>query len=108
MESLVDAGLARSIGVSNYSAPLMMDLERYARIMPATLQIEHHPYLRQKCEYKLSPYRRRKDQMLPSGLVGNVLTGFIVMFMQCSLTGAKNATFKSQPTPHSDRCPTAR
>lgn len=50
MESLVDDGLAKSIGVSNYSAPLMMDLERYARIMPATLQIEHHPYLRQKRE----------------------------------------------------------
>lgn len=48
MESLLDEGLAKSIGVSNYSAPLMMDLERYARIMPATLQIEHHPYLRQK------------------------------------------------------------
>jgi len=51
METLVDEGLARSIGVSNYSAPLMMDLERYARIMPSTLQIEHHPYLTQKCEY---------------------------------------------------------
>lgn len=53
METLVDEGLAKSIGVSNYSAPLMMDLERYARIMPATLQIEHHPYLRQKCKFWL-------------------------------------------------------
>lgn len=48
METLVDEGLAKSIGVSNYSLPLMMDLERYARIMPSTLQIEHHPYLTQK------------------------------------------------------------
>ncbi|KAI9374829.1 NADP-dependent oxidoreductase domain-containing protein [Aspergillus egyptiacus] len=48
MESLVDKGLARSIGVSNFSAQLLMDLLRYARIRPATLQIEHHPYLVQQ------------------------------------------------------------
>jgi D-xylose reductase len=48
MESLVDKKLARSIGVSNFSAQLLMDLLRYARIRPATLQIEHHPYLTQK------------------------------------------------------------
>ncbi|KAE8149678.1 putative NAD(P)H-dependent D-xylose reductase xyl1 [Aspergillus avenaceus] len=45
MEKLVDGGLARSIGVSNFSAQLLMDVLRYARIRPATLQIEHHPYL---------------------------------------------------------------
>lgn len=48
MESLVDKKLARSIGVSNFSAQLIMDLLRHARIRPATLQIEHHPYLQQK------------------------------------------------------------
>lgn len=48
MEELVDDGLAKSIGVSNYSGSLILDLERYARIMPATLQIEHHPYLTQE------------------------------------------------------------
>ncbi|KAE8359417.1 putative NAD(P)H-dependent D-xylose reductase xyl1 [Aspergillus caelatus] len=47
MESLVDKQLARSIGVSNFSAQLLMDLLRYARVRPATLQIEHHPYLTQ-------------------------------------------------------------
>ncbi|PYI24627.1 D-xylose reductase [Aspergillus violaceofuscus CBS 115571] len=47
METLVDAGLARSIGISNFSAQLVMDLLRYARVRPATLQIEHHPYLTQ-------------------------------------------------------------
>ncbi|KAE8379138.1 putative NAD(P)H-dependent D-xylose reductase xyl1 [Aspergillus bertholletiae] len=47
MESLVDKKLARSIGVSNFSAQLLMDLLRYARVRPATLQIEHHPYLTQ-------------------------------------------------------------
>lgn len=47
METLVDKKLVRSIGVSNFSAQLLMDLLRYARIRPATLQIEHHPYLTQ-------------------------------------------------------------
>ncbi|KAJ4290659.1 D-xylose reductase [Collariella sp. IMI 366227] len=48
MESLVDSGLAKSIGVSNFQAQLIYDLLRYARIRPATLQIEHHPYLVQQ------------------------------------------------------------
>ena len=48
MESLVDKKLARSIGISNFNIQLIMDLLRYARIRPATLQIEHHPYLTQE------------------------------------------------------------
>ncbi|KZF22055.1 putative NAD(P)H-dependent D-xylose reductase xyl1 [Xylona heveae TC161] len=47
LEKVVDAGLARSIGISNFRAVLIIDLLRYARIRPATLQIEHHPYLTQ-------------------------------------------------------------
>lgn len=57
MESLVDKKLARSIGVSNFSAQLLMDLLRYARIRPATLQIEHHPYLTQT---RLVDYAQRE------------------------------------------------
>lgn len=45
MEALVDAGLTKSIGISNFQGSLILDLLRYARIRPATLQIEHHPYL---------------------------------------------------------------
>ncbi|KAL4946758.1 hypothetical protein BDV06DRAFT_229655 [Aspergillus oleicola] len=48
MEGLVDAGLARGIGVSNFNGGLILDLLKYARIKPATLQIEHHPYLTQE------------------------------------------------------------
>lgn len=48
MEALVDKGLTRSIGVSNFNTQLLLDLLRYARIRPATLQIEHHPYLVQQ------------------------------------------------------------
>lgn len=35
----------RSIGVSNFHTQLLYDLLSYARIRPAMLQIEHHPYL---------------------------------------------------------------
>ncbi|ORY57191.1 Aldo/keto reductase-like protein [Pseudomassariella vexata] len=48
MEGLVDAKLAKSIGISNFQAQLIYDMLRYARIPPATLQIEHHPYLVQQ------------------------------------------------------------
>ena len=48
MEQLVQHGLARQIGVCNYSASLLHDLMSYARIKPAMLQIESHPYLTQE------------------------------------------------------------
>ena len=47
MEGLVEKGLSKSIGISNFNGQLIMDLLRYAKIVPATLQIEHHPYLTQ-------------------------------------------------------------
>ena len=47
MEALVGKGLAKSIGISNFNGQLIMDLLRYAKIKPATMQIEHHPYLTQ-------------------------------------------------------------
>jgi len=48
MERLVELGLTKSIGVSNFQGALLMDLLRYAKIRPAVLQVEHHPYLVQK------------------------------------------------------------
>ncbi|EXJ84974.1 alcohol dehydrogenase [Capronia epimyces CBS 606.96] len=45
VESLVDAGLVKNIGVCNFQGGLLLDLIRSARIPPAVLQIEHHPYL---------------------------------------------------------------
>ena len=47
METLVDSGLARHIGVCNYGVSLMRDLLNYARSAPAVLQVESHPYLTQ-------------------------------------------------------------
>ncbi|MEO0591319.1 MAG: aldo/keto reductase [Pseudomonadota bacterium] len=47
MEALVDKGLVKRIGVCNYNSGLLHDLMSYARIHPAMLQIEAHPYLTQ-------------------------------------------------------------
>ena len=52
MEELVDAGLARDIGVSNFSVQLLFDLCTYARIKPSVNQIEMHPYLSQETMVK--------------------------------------------------------
>jgi diketogulonate reductase-like aldo/keto reductase len=47
MEALVDKGLVKSIGVSNYTVAQMNDLLAYARIPPVVNQIERHPFLTQ-------------------------------------------------------------
>ena len=48
MEELVDAGLTKHIGVCNFNCALIHDLMSYARIKPAMLQVELHPYLTQE------------------------------------------------------------
>jgi D-xylose reductase len=45
MEDLVTAGVVRNIGVCNYTTVLLRDLLSYARVRPAVLQVELHPYL---------------------------------------------------------------
>ncbi len=53
MEALVDNGQVHRIGVCNYNTGLMHDLLSYARIKPAMLQIESHPYLTQEALLRL-------------------------------------------------------
>ncbi|KAK9474997.1 NADP-dependent oxidoreductase domain-containing protein [Dipodascopsis tothii] len=48
MEKAVELGYAKNIGVSNFQGALLLDLLRYAKIPPAVLQVEHHPYLTQE------------------------------------------------------------
>jgi len=48
MEEIVDLGIAKSIGVSNFQAQTLLDLSRYAKKPISSLQIEHHPYLVQQ------------------------------------------------------------
>ena len=47
LEECVQNGLIRSIGVSNYTKNHLNELFEYARIVPAVLQSEFHPFLHQ-------------------------------------------------------------
>ncbi|KAI8888413.1 4-dihydromethyltrisporate dehydrogenase [Backusella circina FSU 941] len=58
MEKLVDAGLVRNIGISNFNVQSTVDLLTYCKYKPATLEIEHHPYLQQK---RLIDWVKTKD-----------------------------------------------
>lgn len=48
MEALVEEGLVRNIGICNFTTALLRDLMNNAKIPPAVLQVELHPYLTQK------------------------------------------------------------
>lgn len=57
MEKLVKKGLVKSIGVANFTGPMLVDLLSYAEINPVMDQIELHPYNTQVelidfCKYK--------------------------------------------------------
>ncbi len=53
MESLVDEGRCKSIGVCNFNTEQVAEIMTSARIRPAVLQVESHPYLPQweLCQY---------------------------------------------------------
>lgn len=53
MEEVHSAGQAKNIGVSNFQGSLLLDLWRYAKVKPAALQVEIHPYLPQPGLLKL-------------------------------------------------------
>ncbi|MEZ6128597.1 MAG: aldo/keto reductase [Planctomycetaceae bacterium] len=48
MEELARSGLVRNIGICNFGTSQIRDLLSYARIRPAVLQVETHPYLTQE------------------------------------------------------------
>lgn len=86
MEDLVDKKkLARSIGISNFNIQLVMDMLRYARIPPATLQIEHHPYLTQP---KLVEFAQK------NGIVVTAYSSFGPLgFIELEMQSAKDTPF---------------
>lgn len=47
MERLVEKGLVKSIGVSNFTVTMLVDLLTYAEVKPVVNQVELHPYLPQ-------------------------------------------------------------
>lgn len=48
MEAEVDAGRAKSIGLSNFNRRQIKNIFQNARIKPANLQVEAHLYFQQK------------------------------------------------------------
>lgn len=48
LTDLQEAGLCRAIGVSNFTIPLLEDLRSQSEVVPATNQVEFHPFLYQK------------------------------------------------------------
>lgn len=60
MEKLVDDGLVKAIGISNFSCRKTDDLLSYARIQPAAIQVEVHPYFRNQ---KLLDHAKSKVQV---------------------------------------------
>lgn len=48
LEKLVDQGLVRNIGISNFNTKQIERLLQVARIVPVTNQVECHPYLAQE------------------------------------------------------------
>ncbi|XP_050548511.1 aldo-keto reductase family 1 member B10-like, partial [Daktulosphaira vitifoliae] len=48
LEKLVEEGLLKSIGLSNFNKRQIEDILRIAKIKPVTNQVECHPYLNQK------------------------------------------------------------
>lgn len=59
MEALVDKGLVKAIGLSNFSITKTERILETAKIPPALLQAECHPYCQQK---KLKDYCDSKGQ----------------------------------------------
>ncbi len=47
MQELVQTGLVKAVGVSNFTTPMLTDLLSYAKIIPTANQIELHPHLQQ-------------------------------------------------------------
>lgn len=65
MESLVDKGLVRAIGLSNFNARQTADIISMARHRPVVNQVECHPYLSQAdllsyCQYVKRGFLRAK------------------------------------------------
>ena len=58
MEKMVEAGLTKSIGLSNFNASQVDRVVAAAKIQPVTNQVECHPYLNQT---KLSAHCKSKN-----------------------------------------------
>ena len=76
MEKLVDDGLVKSIGVSNFTVKKLGDLHSLPpRIMPVCNQVEVHPFLPQN---KLIEYCKQKSKIFC--LINPFLTNVPILY----------------------------
>ena len=73
IEKLVEKGLVKSIGVANFTAPMLVDLLSYAKLRPVMNQIEVHPY---HSQFELIQYCHQQQIQVtaysPLGSFGNL------------------------------------
>lgn len=68
MEDAVDAGKVRAIGLSNFESEHLEEVCEAARIKPATLQVECHPYYQQRAlKERIAPYGTVLESWYPLG-----------------------------------------
>lgn len=68
MENAVKAGKVRSIGISNFESERLEELMEAARIKPAVLQVECHPYYQQNSlKQRIAPYGTVIESWYPIG-----------------------------------------
>ena len=71
IESLVDLGLARGIGLSNFNTQLTADMLTYARHPPIYNQIGSNPYCTQEDAFKfMNGHEIAPVAAMPLGRVG--------------------------------------
>lgn len=68
METLVNDGLVRAIGLSNFNSKQVDDIISKSQIKPAVLQVECHPYLNQAQLIKHCKERDCSDSIQSSGI----------------------------------------
>jgi D-xylose reductase len=86
MEALVASGLSHKIGVCNYNTGLLNDLMSYAKIKPAVLQVESHPYLTQQRLMKLArSYEIQVTAFSPLGALS---------YLELDMAGAKESVLE--------------
>ena len=61
MEDLVDLGLVRSLGVSNFRVEDVKQILTFARIKPVINQVEFHPYLQQTELHQLCRWGKQPE-----------------------------------------------
>lgn len=76
MEKVAEKGLARAVGISNYTITQIELLLKHAKVVPAVNQVENHPYLQQPL---LKKYCNSKGIVLEAySPLGNPARPFVV------------------------------